>query len=89
MSDETMPEATASETNDPSAGAAGGNGSPTDEQTNPTGPADGQPKRRRRRGSRGGRNRKKPAARTPSGDDHTAAAADRGLTTDDVAAEAK
>jgi ribonuclease E len=88
MSDDTTPEATASELNDPTAGAAGGNGSATDEQTSPTGSADGQPKRRRRRGSRGGRNRKK-VARTPSGEDHTAAAADRGLTTDDVAAEAK
>jgi ribonuclease E len=89
MSDDTMPEATASELNDPTAGEAGGNGSATDEQASPSGSADGQPKRRRRRGSRGGRNRKKPAARTASGEDHTAAAADRGLTTDDVAAEAK
>ncbi|MGH9050716.1 MAG: Rne/Rng family ribonuclease [Acidimicrobiia bacterium] len=88
MSDDTMPEATASE-NDPSAGAAGGNGSAAGKQSGRPDPGDGQPRRRRRRGSRGGRNRKKPAARTPSGDDHTAAAADRGLTTEDVAAEAK
>ena len=89
MSDDTMPEATASEANDPSAGETGGNGSATDNQAGASGTGDGQPRRRRRRGSRGGRNRKKPAARTPSGDDHSAAAADRGLTTDDVAAEAK
>jgi ribonuclease E len=89
MSDETMPEATASEANDPTPGEAGGNGSAIDKEAGASGPGDGQPRRRRRRGSRGGRNRNKPAALTPSGDDHTAAAADRGLTTDDVAAEAK
>ena len=66
---------------------------------------DGQPRRRRRRGSRGGRNRKKPASgaaangasATDDGDDDEIvlpddehdAGADRGLTTDDVAAVAK
>ena len=66
--------------------------------------ADGTPKPRRRRGSRGGRNRKRPAgtggqggqagqggqsgARASAGDDQHDAAADRGLTSDDVAAKA-
>src|SRR5437899_1401439 len=56
--------------------------------------------RRRRRGSRGGRNRRKPkttaapdgaAAKDPAetGEDYTDAAADRGLTTEDVAADAR
>jgi ribonuclease E len=65
-------------------------------------PAGGTAKRRRRRGSRGGRNRRRPrtaaaagggAARTQppeaAGDDDTDAAADRGLTTEDVAADAR
>jgi ribonuclease E len=63
-------------------------------------PAGGTAKRRRRRGSRGGRNRRKPktasapdgaAAKDPSeaGEDYTDVAADRGLTTEDVAADAR
>ncbi|MDQ6852825.1 MAG: Rne/Rng family ribonuclease [Actinomycetota bacterium] len=63
-------------------------------------PAGGTAKRRRRRGSRGGRNRRKPksaasaagaAAKDPSeaGEDYTDAAADRGLTSEDVAADAR
>src|SRR6266511_4079301 len=62
--------------------------------------AGGPPRRRRRRGSRGGRNRRKPkaaaapegaAAKDPAeaGEDYTDAAADRGLTTEDVAADAR
>jgi ribonuclease E len=65
-----------------------------------TGPAGGTPRRRRRRGSRGGRNRRKPkaaaapdgaAAKDPAeaGEDYSDAAADRGLTTEDVAADAR
>jgi ribonuclease E len=64
------------------------------------GAAGGTPRRRRRRGSRGGRNRRKPraaaapdgaAAKDPdeAGEDYTDAAADRGLTTEDVAADAR
>jgi ribonuclease E len=60
----------------------------------------GAPKRRRRRGSRGGRNRRKPkvtaapdgaAAKDPAeaGEDYTDAAADRGMTSEDVAADAR
>ncbi|HEY4398461.1 MAG TPA: Rne/Rng family ribonuclease [Acidimicrobiia bacterium] len=60
----------------------------------------GTARRRRRRGSRGGRNRRKPkaaaapdgaAAKDPAeaGEDYTDAAADRGLTTEDVAADAR
>src|SRR5687768_15315565 len=94
MSDETTPEATASEESNtpstqPDEQAGGGNGD------RPDGSA--APRRRRRRGSRGGRKRKKPASRTAEGgaaepsvpEDHTDPAADRGLTSDDVAAEAK
>src|SRR5438270_2216757 len=44
-------------------------------------------RRRRRRGSRGGRNRRKPAV-TAVGDDYHDARADRGLTTEDLAADA-
>jgi ribonuclease E len=62
--------------------------------------AGGAPRRRRRRGSRGGRNRRKPksaaapegaAAKDPAeaGEDYTDAAADRGMTTEDVAADAR
>src|SRR5256714_4498119 len=65
-----------------------------------TGSGGGTPRRRRRRGSRGGRNRRKPktaaapdgaAAKDPaeSGEDYTDAAADRGLTSEDVAADAR
>jgi ribonuclease E len=60
----------------------------------------GSPRRRRRRGSRGGRNRRKPkaagapagaAAKDPAdaGEDYTDAAADRGMTSEDVAADAR
>jgi ribonuclease E len=62
--------------------------------------AGGAAKRRRRRGSRGGRNRRKPkTAAAPDGaategpsaaaEDYTDAPADRGLTTEDVAADAR
>jgi len=56
--------------------------------------ADGAPRRRRRRGSRGGRNRRKRSGAqtddpTGRGHDHTDAEADRGLTADDIAADAK
>ena len=75
--------------------------SPSREAAGPD--SDGAPRRRRRRGSRGGRNRKKrdnastdskssagrAAARDSSGEDHTDAQADRGLTSDDIAADAK
>jgi ribonuclease E len=88
---------------DPAVGT--GDGAPdapsTRGSTAAEGSGDGPPKRRRRRGSRGGRNRRKPAARTrtdegddapmvaSAGEDHTDPAADRGLTSDDVAADAK
>ena len=65
----------------------------------------GAPRRRRRRGSRGGRNRRKPGTAgangagtddaddadddLSAGEDYTDAAADRGLTTDDVAEVAR
>jgi ribonuclease E len=63
-------------------------------------PAGRTAKRRRRRGSRGGRNRRKPkAVAAPEGaategpataaEDYTDAPADRGLTTEDVAADAR
>ncbi len=71
----------------------------TDDGATPSGAT---PRRRRRRGSRGGRNRRKPATTAGTavddgaaddsagpGDDYTDAAADRGLTTDDVAAVAR
>jgi ribonuclease E len=62
--------------------------------------AGGAARRRRRRGSRGGRNRRKPkTASAPdgataqdtseAGEDYTDAPADRGLTTEDVAADAR
>jgi ribonuclease E len=62
--------------------------------------AGGTPRRRRRRGSRGGRNRRKSkmaaaptgaAAKDPAeaGEDYTDAPADRGMTTEDVAADAR
>src|SRR4030081_2456980 len=65
-----------------------------------SGSGGGTPRRRRRRGSRGGRNRRKPkaaaapdgaAAKDPveAGEDYTDAAADRGLTSEDVAADAR
>jgi len=60
----------------------------------------GPPRRRRRRGSRGGRNRRKPKSaaapdgaaakdQSEAGEDYTDAAADRGMTTEDVAADAR
>ena len=65
-----------------------------------SGAGGGTPRRRRRRGSRGGRNRRKPKTaaapagaaakdRADTGEDYTDAAADRGLTTEDVAADAR
>ena len=62
--------------------------------------AGGTPRRRRRRGSRGGRNRRKSkTAAAPAGaaakdqaeaaEDYTDASADRGMTTEDVAADAR
>jgi len=82
---------------------AAGNTSESTKQTSGdgrAGAAGGAPRRRRRRGSRGGRNRRKPkaaaapdgaAAKDPAeaGEDYTDAAADRGLTTEDVAADAR
>ncbi|HZR11641.1 MAG TPA: Rne/Rng family ribonuclease [Acidimicrobiia bacterium] len=53
------------------------------------GSAESPARKRRRRGSRGGRNRRKPATSPATrGDDSHDAAADRGLTTEDVAADA-
>ena len=95
MSEETIPEATASEGSDTT------NESPADRAGNGDGArTDGAPRRRRRRGSRGGRNRRKSANRgAESGvadteeaavpEDHTDPVADRGLTSDDVAADAR
>jgi ribonuclease E len=76
-----------------------------DQDTTATGagaskPAGATAKRRRRRGSRGGRNRRKPKTATApdgaaakdqseAGEDYTDTAADRGLTTEDVAADAR
>jgi ribonuclease E len=82
---------------------AAGNTSESTKQTSGDGRASaagGTPRRRRRRGSRGGRNRRKPkaaagpdgaAAKDPAeaGEDYTDAVADRGLTTEDVAADAR
>jgi ribonuclease E len=51
-----------------------------------TGP-EGAPRRRRRRGTRGGRNRRRPA-QAANGEDYHDARADRGLTTEDLAADA-
>ena len=82
---------------------AAGNTSESTKQTSGDGRADaagGTPRRRRRRGSRGGRNRRKPkaaaardgaATKEPAedGEDYSDAAADRGLTTEDVAADAR
>ncbi|HXY93755.1 MAG TPA: Rne/Rng family ribonuclease [Acidimicrobiia bacterium] len=97
MSDDTMPEAAEASRplgapDAPAADGAPGNGATS---------GDGQPPRRRRRGSRGGRNRrKKPAAVATNGaaepggnnytpHDYTDASADRGLTTDDLAEDAR
>jgi ribonuclease E len=93
MTDETTPEATASDPNPseskPSTPEAHNNGESSEDAPRP---------RRRRRGSRGGRNRRKPkqAPETAAaGDetdevrDFTDSLADDGLTADDVAEEAK
>ena len=90
------------DTNTAPAEAAGNTSEPT-KQASGDGrgsAAGGAPRRRRRRGSRGGRNRRKPktaaapegaAAKDPAeaAEDYTDAAADRGLTTEDVAADAR
>src|SRR5215211_9109615 len=82
---------------------AAGNPTESKKQTGNDGRASaagGTPRRRRRRGSRGGRNRRKPktaaapdgaAAKDPAdaGEDYTDAAADRGMTSEDVAADAR
>ncbi|MEX1006275.1 MAG: Rne/Rng family ribonuclease [Acidimicrobiia bacterium] len=95
MSDDTIPEAeeASSPVDTPSASSA--DGVPGERTNSPDG--DQPPRPRRRRGSRGGRNRrKKPASVTAGSDeaarpagfvphDYTDAAADRGLTTEDVA----
>jgi ribonuclease E len=94
MTDETTPEATASESKTPAPETTAPAASP--DATSPNGEA--APRRRRRRGSRGGRNRRKsatadagahPPAGEPIGDDWTDPAADRGLTADDIAADAR
>jgi ribonuclease E len=105
MSDETRTEAEqASAQPDATAAPAEGAGNPTESRTPRTGggaaKSTGASKRRRRRGSRGGRNRRKPkTAPAPAGaaaedaseagEDYTDAPADRGLTTEDVAADAR
>jgi len=100
MTDETTPEATASET-PPSATTPASETSGASPDSGGNTGTDGAPRRRRRRGSRGGRNRRKrPASGAPggargnkddaaTGDDYTDAAADSGLTADDVAAKAR
>jgi ribonuclease E len=85
----TSPAEAAGDTTESKSAASGG-------RTN----AGGTPRRRRRRGSRGGRNRRKSkTAAAPAGaaakdqaeaaEDYTDASADRGLTTEDVAADAR
>jgi ribonuclease E len=94
MSDDTMPETQAASSPSDAPSASSTNGIPGER----TGEGGNQPPRpRRRRGSRGGRNRRKRPAPVNAGSDETAgpdefvahdytdAAADRGLTTDDVA----
>jgi ribonuclease E len=91
MTDETTPEATASEPTTPEPQAPEPAGSP--ESTSPNGEA--AARKRRRRGSRGGRNRRKPAAARQTaaedalGEDWSDPAADRGLTAEDLAADAR
>src|SRR5215204_4100826 len=105
MSDDTPTEARpVSGEHDANTAPADAAGNPTEsKQTNNDGRASttgGTGRRRRRRGSRGGRNRRKPktaaapdgaAAKDPAeaGEEYTDAAADRGLTTEDVAADAR
>ena len=104
MSDDTPTEARPASgeqhANTPPAEAAG---DPTESKSAASGGranAGGTPRRRRRRGSRGGRNRRKSkTAAAPTGaaakdqaeaaEDYTDAAADRGMTTEDVAADAR
>jgi ribonuclease E len=105
MTDEKTPEAKASEPTTPTPFAPPTGGSPDASTSNastptastPNGEGTGAP-RRRRRGSRGGRNRRKPAGASAAvreanqdlaGEDYTDPAADRGLTSDDVAADAR
>ena len=87
------------ETTSPTPADAGrsAEGATTSRTPEARGDASGAPRKRRRRGSRGGRNRNKSAAtagtgggarRDAKGDDGDEAA-DRGLTSDDVAADAK
>ena len=105
MSDDTPTEARpVSGEHDANTAPADAAGNPTEsKQTNNDGRASttgGTGRRRRRRGSRGGRNRRKPktaaapdgaAAKDPAeaGEDYTDAAADRGMTSEDVAADAR
>ena len=105
MSDDTPTEARpVSGEHDANTAPADAAGNPTEsKQTSNDGRAStagGTGRRRRRRGSRGGRNRRKPktaaapdgaAAKDPAeaGEDYTDAAADRGMTSEDVAADAR
>jgi ribonuclease E len=72
-------------------GTDDGEPEPTTAQSANGDPATGEggsaPRRRRRRGSRGGRHRRKPSP-AASNDDYHDARADRGLTTEDLAADA-
>jgi ribonuclease E len=91
MSDDVTPEAGAASRESAAAQL------PVPDSPGPAPPGNGQgaARRRRRRGSRGGRNRRRPpgsqAAVTAAdtGEDHHDAGADRGLTTEDVAADAR
>ncbi|MBM3671257.1 MAG: Rne/Rng family ribonuclease [Actinobacteria bacterium] len=95
MTDEKTPEATTSETtpSTPPTTKSEAGGSPDAASSNGETPA----RRRRRRGSRGGRNRKKstatagahPPAGESLGEDWNDPAADRGLTAEDLAADAR
>src|ERR671910_394260 len=104
MSDDTPTEARPASGDQPANPApAEAAGDPTESKSAASGGrtnAGGTPRRRRRRGSRGGRNRRKPktaaaperaAAKDPAeaAEDYTDAAADRGMTTEDVAADAR
>ena len=104
MSDDTPTEARpASGEQNANTAPAKAAGDPTESKSAASGGrtnAGGTPRRRRRRGSRGGRNRRKSkTAAAPTGaaakdqaeaaEDYTDAAADRGLTTEDVAADAR
>src|ERR671910_3278901 len=104
MSDDTPTEARPASGDQPANPApAEAAGDPTESKSAASGGranAGGTPRRRRRRGSRGGRNRRKSkTAAAPPGaaakdqaeaaEDYTDAAADRGLTTEDVAADAR